>query len=190
MRLHEIDHASGVPTLILSQTQIDQAHQVGTVDQQPVFLIDDGSHVFVFFKEQNTLASYVVISSHEHNGYHDLSRVENIQGPKGSITALLVFMHAQFGTKFRIPAHEPITWAGFKWIRNIIMNPRGFHIHDQAGEPIDLTQLEAEWNSARLGISGPTEILISKITYSNQIFETWSGPLQPAYRYIHDEFGV
>jgi hypothetical protein len=191
MRLYEIDYASGIPTLNFTQAELDGASQVGTVDQQPVFLIDDGINVFTFLKDQHKLASYVVISSNEHNGYHDLSRMANMRGPKGSITALLVFLYAKFGIKFRIPAHEPLTWDGFKWIRNRIRNPRGFHIHDQEGEPMDLTQLEAEWNLARLtDVVGATEILISKITYNKQTMETWQGRLQPAYRYMHDEFDV
>jgi hypothetical protein len=191
MRLYEIDHASAIPSLDFAWEILDSALPVGTVDQQPVFLIDDGSHVVAFLKDQNQLTSYVAISSSEHNGYHDLVRMANISGPKGSITALLVFLYAKFDIKFRISAHEPLTRDGFEWVRNIIQNPRGFHIHDPAGRPIDPNQLEAEWNLARLTqVAGPTEILISKITHNKQIFETWLGMLQPAYRYIHDEHAV
>jgi len=187
MRIYEIDYASAIPPLKLSQEEIDQAAQVGTVDQQPVYLIDDSAHVFAFMKDNHKLASYIVISSHDQNGYHDLSRMQNINGPKGSITALMAFMHGEFGVKFRIPAHEPLTWDGLTWLLKIIQRGRGFHIHDPAGNPIDIHTLDAEWNQARLtGRVGPTEILISQITHKKQIFETWSGALQPAYRYLHD----
>jgi hypothetical protein len=191
MRLHEIDSASAIPSLDFTKEELNSASQVGTVDQQPVFLIDDGSHVFAFFKNQNKLVSYVAISSDRRNGYHDLVRMANISGPKGSITALLVFLYAKFDIKFRISAHEPLTTDGFELVSNIIENPRGFHIHDPAGKPIDPTQLAAEWNLAKLTqVAGPTEILISKINHNKQIFETWSGMLQPAYRYMHDEQAV
>lgn len=191
MKICEIDYASGIPVLNFTQAELDGAPQVGTVDQQPVFLIDDGVNVFVFLKDKHKLASYVVISSQDNNGYHDLSRMANISGPKGSITALLVFLYAKFHTRFRIPAHEPLTWDGFKWIRNIIHNPRGLLINDQAGQPLDIAQLEAEWNRARLhGITGPTEILISKISYNQQVVETHMGRIKPAYRYIHDELAI
>jgi hypothetical protein len=186
MRIFEIDYASAVPELTLSQSQIDQAHQVGTADGQPVYVIDDGAHVIAFLKHQNKMASYVAITSQAHDGYHDLVRMANMSAPKGSITALMVFLHAKFDVKFRIPAHEPLTSDGIKWIKNMLVNPRGFHIHDEMGEPIDPSQLHSEWNST----PGPTHLLISKITYNNQIFETWRGMLQPAYRYIHDAHGV
>lgn len=191
MEICEVDYASAIPVLNFNQAEINQAPQVGTVDQQPVFLIDDGVYAFAFLKDQHKLASYVWISSQENNGYHDLARMANISGPNGSITALMVFLYAKFGIKFRISAHEPLTWDGFKWIRNIMYNPRGFHIHDQAGQAIDIAQLEAEWNGARLhGIIGSTEILISKISYNHQVVETHMGRIKPAYRYIHDEHGV
>jgi hypothetical protein len=191
MRLHEIDYASAIPKLVLSQEEITQAHQVGTVDGQPVYVINDGAHVIAFLKNQNKMTSYVAITSQERDGYHNLVRMANTSAPKGSITALVVFLYAKFDAKFRIPAHEPITWDGFKWIKNILKSPRGFHIHDEMGEPIDPAQLQAEWDSARMmDTPGPTQILISKITYNNKIFETWNGMLQPAYRYIHDSHGV
>lgn len=187
MRIYEIDYASSIPPLKLTQEAIDQAHQAGTIDQQPVYVIDDGAHVFAFMKQDHKLASYVVISSQDQDGYHDLSRMQNLTGVKGSITALLVFLHGKFGVKFRIPAHEPLTWEGLTWLKKMIKRGRGFHIHDAAGEAIDIHKLDAEWNMARVTEKVcATEIFISQIAHNRQIFETWRGPLQPAYRYIHD----
>lgn len=187
MRINSVDYASSIPPLKLSQEEIDHAHEAGTIDQQPVYLIDNGTHVFAFIKEDHKLASYVVISSQAQDGYHDLSRMQNLTGVKGSITALLVFLHGKFGVKFRIPTHEPLTWDGLTWLKKIIQRGRGFHIHDEAGKPIAVHTLDAEWNQARItGQAGSTDILIHQINHNREIFDTWNGPLQPAHRYLHD----
>jgi hypothetical protein len=187
MRISEIDYASGIPDLAVSQSIIDQATVLGSVDQQTVYGIDDGQYFIAFLKNQNQVSAYVAISSQAHYGYHDLSRIANISAQAGSITALLVFLHAKWQVLYRIPATEPLTSQGLQWIFNRIKNPRGFELKTSQGGKINVDDLQKEWDQARTwGQAGNTDILITKITYNNQVLETHAGFLQPSWRYIGD----
>jgi len=191
MKINEIDYASGIPDLTVSQSIINQAHILGSVDQQTVYGIDDGQYFIAFLKNQKQVSAYVAISSRAHDGYHDLSRIANISAQPGSITALLVFLHAKWQVLYRIPATEPLTGQGLQWILNKIKNPRGFELKTSQGEKINIDDLQREWEQARRsGQAGITDILITKITYNNQVLETHVGFLQPSWRYTGDTHDV
>jgi hypothetical protein len=51
MRISLIDYASGIPDLAVSQSIIDQATVLGSVDQQTVYGIDDGQYFIAFLKK-------------------------------------------------------------------------------------------------------------------------------------------
>ena len=187
MRLHEIDYALAIPDHDLSVQAIETARQVGTVDQQPVYVIDTGVYVIAFMKTHDQMGAYVVISSQPYSGYHDLIRMANLQNPRGSITALMVFLYKKFDVKYRIPAHEPLTLQGLRWVQAIIRNGRGFQVMDQSGQVIDPVDLEREWMQAKnTGVAGTTQILIPQINARADVLESARGILAPSYQYIGD----
>ena len=191
MKLCEIEYASALPLLNLSQDQLQCATMVGTIDQQPVYLIDTGSVVVAFMKLQERLGAYIAFLSHETNGYHDLMRIHNVRSPPGSITALMVFVYTKFHTKFRIRKHEALTPDGLKWLKHRIQHPRGFVIHDSQGHAINVADLDREWwSNKNSNAPGETEVLISHIATNHQVFETWHGALQPMWRYVGDEHDI
>jgi hypothetical protein len=188
MRLYEIDYALAIPDHDLSQAEIDQAPQVGTVDRQPVYVIDTGVYVIAFMKKINQVSAYVVISSHPQEGYHDLIRMANVQHTRGSMTALMVFLHKKFDVKYRIPALEPLTLQGLRWVQSIIRNGRGFKVTDGDGAPLNSDELEKEWmNAKNTRKAGATQILIPEISARADVFECVRGPWAACIQYVHDD---
>jgi hypothetical protein len=188
MRIFEIDYALSVPDHDLTDEEIDSAAQVGTVDRIPVYVMDDGAHVIAFMQNNHQVSAYVVIRSQDHADYHDLIRVANTQGTKGSITALLVFLHKKFDVKYRIPAHEPLTLQGLRWLQSIMRNPRGFKLTDAHGACVNANDLEKEWMQAKnTWASGATEILIPEIAARSDVFECVRGPWAACIQYVGDD---
>jgi hypothetical protein len=187
MRIFEIDYASSMEHLAVSPSQLNRATVVGTVDQQPVYLIDNGNHSIAFFKLDQTVCSYVIISSQDHLGFHQLHRVENICGPKGSISALLAFLHWKFDIKFEIPAQEPLTWQGLQWLCKIISAGRGFVITDQFDNRLNADALSQEWMQAKnLGQVGQTAVRIHKVNFPRRVVETHSSLVPYARRFLYE----
>jgi hypothetical protein len=140
-----------------------------------------------FIKNKNQVGAYVVISSQPHEGYHDLKRVANVQGTKGSITALLVFLHKKFDIKYRIPAHEPLTLQGLRRVQRIIRNSRGFTLTDGNGAPVDAAALEKQWMHAKnVRVLSGTEILIPEIAARSDVLESVRGPWAACIQYVGD----
>jgi hypothetical protein len=187
MRLYEIDYALAIPDHDLTDHEIATAPQVGNVDHIPVYMIDTGVYVIAFMKKQDQVSAYVVISTQSHAGYHDLIRMANVQGTRGSITALMVFLHQKFEVKYRIPAHEPLTLQGLRWVQNIIRMGRGFKVTDGHGAPVNLEDLEQEWLTAKNHRgAGPTEILIPEINARADVTESISGRWPACIQYVAD----
>lgn len=191
MRLREIDYALMIPDHDLTDHEIESAPQVGTVDRIPVYVIDTGVYVVAFMKNMNQVAAYVVISSQPHAGYHDLIRMANIQGTRGSITALLVFLHLKFDVLYRIPAHEPLTLQGLRWVQSIIRNGRGFTVTDGHGALLNSEDLEKEWmNAKNTHKAGATQILIPEISARADVLECVRGPWAACIQYVADQSDV
>jgi hypothetical protein len=164
---------------------------VGTVDRIPVYVIDTGEHVIAFMKKDHQVSAYVVIRSQDHAGYHELKRLANTQGTKGSITALMVFLHKKFDVKYRIPAHKPLTLQGLRWLQSIMRNPRGFKLTDSHGESVTATDLEKEWmQDKNTWESGATEILIPEISARLDVLECERGPWAACIQYVDDHSDV
>lgn len=188
MRIFEIDYAMGIPVQGLTIDDIARATPVGQIDLHPVYMWDNGVHVCAFMKNEQMMSAYVIISSSETSGYHDLVRIDNLQGTKGSITALLVFLHLKFKVRYRIPAHEPLTLQGLRWLQSIIHHGRGFTVTDQNGDPVNPLSLEQEWMHAKnTGQVGQTEIQIPQIRARADVLEGYTGFLAPAIQYVDDD---
>ena len=164
---------------------IDAAHLMGTIDAQQVFGIRSDTKLICFFKQDGKISAYIAIDTNEHDGYNDLERMHNVSAAKGSITALVVFLHKKYQVKYRIADTEPLTTEGRDWICKILDQGRGFTITDQNGKTTTSTDVRRSWTSA-LNTENPTplSILIPHINASQQVFETWPGILQPMWRYI------
>lgn len=188
MRLYEIDYALAIPDHDLTDHEIATATQVGNVDHIPVYMIDTGVYVIAFMKKHDQVSAYVVISAQSHAGYHDLIRMANMQGTRGSITALMVFLHQKFEVKYRIPAHEPLTLQGLRWVQNIIRMGRGFKVTDGHGAPVNPEHLEQEWWTAKNHrVAGQTQILIPEINARADVTESISGRWPACIQYVGDD---
>lgn len=184
--MHEMDHATGIPKINLGD--LSKAQSVGHVDNHEVWMINDDEHLVVFFRDDDGATCYVACGMNEIDGYHNLSRVENVRAPQGSITALMAFMKKN-GFRFKIPAEEPLTDPGLTWLIKLIKaGNRGFRITDQNGDALDPDALRQEWRRAQItGMHGPTSIMI-ETTSDDNVNAARPNPnsmIWPAYRFMH-----
>ena len=185
MKICEIDYASGIPPLHID---LAQTIQVGTIENQQVFGIEDSQNEIYMFIVAEKVTTYIAVSKQEINGHHCLRRLENISAPKGSITALCVFLISKKNYKLVIDKSEPLTYAGLNWIVKLIQSGgRGMKISDEFGKMPDVNSLVKEWENTRINYSpGSTSIFIeNKNIPGAPLFETY-GFVKPAYKFLYD----
>lgn len=188
MKIQEIDYADSIPNLNITQTQIDQATNMGTVDQVSVYGINDGKNLIVFMKNNSEISAYIAFTLDEYQGFNNLLRMHNVSSKKGSITALIAFIHKKYSTKFRIDKSEKLTNEGLDWICKLLDEGRGFTITDLTGSNISSQNLRDSWLQARR-TGSPTNIgiLIQTINVQNIVLETRCGILQPSLVYLNTQ---
>ena len=188
MKIKEIDYADSIPDLNITQPQIDQATQIGTVDQVPVYGINAGHYLIACMKEDNKILAYIAFVRDDYQGFNNLVRMHNTSAKKGSITALIAFIHKKYSIKFRIDKSERLTKEGLGWICKILNQGRGFTITDLNGNTITDQEIISSWIQARR-TGNPTNIglLIQKINVPDIVLETCTGILQPALIYLNSQ---
>lgn len=187
MLISELDFAYAIPPLKITQQMIDNAGEMGFVDGHCVFGIQSMDKLIVFLKSKNQISAYIAIDIAAQGGFNNLERMNNISAPKGSITALLVFLHKKHNVKYRISSTEPLTDAGKDWLCKIIDQGRGFTITSGNGDVITADDVSKAHDQARKsGRATPMSILIPKIHAANSVTESWLGILQPMIRYLGD----
>jgi hypothetical protein len=179
----EIDYSPGtLPLQISDDLAIQNADRIGEIDGRDVYELKHQNERLVFFHSNQKVDAYVVL-----NGL-DLRAVRNISGISGAVTALVAFITHIEKTPIRIAADEPLTPEGFRWLSALIKKGGRGLSFSANGKSVDLAKLEQEWDAARTGDRGPTEIVIES-NMANRRFRTKAASgvfLLPSPYYLGD----
>ena len=189
--INEVAYAGGIPPL--PTFDLTQAKQEGDIENNIVWSFNDGVETFFFFKPTNKISAYVVVMNTKHRNHYPMVRVENISAPKGSITALIVFVVTKMNMKLTVPENEPLTYQGMVWLYKLIKRKSSsLTLYDQDGKYPNEQELATEWNYLQQNADsthGKTAIFIeSKNINSKPMFEMKErkGIMLPAYTILHD----
>lgn len=185
--MNEIGLTGRLPTPDMSTIDLTKAKNIGHFDNVDVWSLMDQTYEVYFHQNNNAIIDFVIIGNQVFNGYRDLMRVHNINGSRGSITSIIMFLKNQ-GIKLRIPDKEELTMEGINWLIKIIdSGGQGLTITDQNDNKIDSILLKKEWRMAgATNTPGPTSIFIEgNINQKELLAEKYKGGmLVPFQKYI------
>jgi len=140
---------------------------IGNIEGNDVVMIAKGNQTVYILKVNNRATAFVGFEG------KNLKNIKNFTQTTGVVRALIGYLVHKQNMKIVISPNEPLTHDGLTWLINLIKNPRGLIIKNQAGKDVDLTQLKNEWQTAKkTGIPGTTGITISEsVQFGNKIRE-------------------
>jgi hypothetical protein len=166
--LREIDYAYELDSGTIDPDKLLKSGKtVGNIEGNDVVMLSKGNQTVYMLKVDNTATAFIGFEG------ENLKNIKNFTQTPGVIRALIGFLVHKKNMKIKISPNEPLTNEGLKWISRLINDPRGLKIKDQAGNDIDITQLNHEWQLAKKsGTAGKTQITISENTqFGNKLRE-------------------
>jgi len=163
---------------------------VGTIDSQDVWASRGiKNHIIFAFRNNEKTIAYIIINEHPINDCYPLVRIWSSGTQKGLITALVGYVTKKQNLKLVITDKEPLTPEGMQWLVKLIQNPRGFNITDQSKNPVDIHQIQHEWQLAKNTgkPEGNTNIFIEHIIKDEQNWGTGYRKISESIKYIGDE---
>lgn len=179
--LTEIDYCHEVGDLAVDDANIIfWAESAGFNDDTEVFKFDAESQQMYFLKDNEKISAYVIVS----DGY--LRGIKNISKRPGQIMVLMLFIIRHLGQKLTISKDEKLSDDGFNWLCSMIKaGGDGLTITDQSGQLPDIDVLRKEWDDAKTGSAGPSEIFLEG--EKQDIVRENKHPLMPKYKWLGRE---
>lgn len=154
----EIAYADKLGELAVDEkVLINNSLPIGKVDSNVVYHFQhENQHLYFFHDGESISASMLIIDG-------NIRAVKNFKNIPGAATALLGFLVHKLNLTLTVDDTEELTPDGFRWLKLLIKRNKGFTITDQNGNPVDVNDLEKEWNYSRItNTNGPTKIIFKE----------------------------
>lgn len=156
--LSEIGYADALDDKSYSLNSLLKISKVdGSIEGNDVMIVDIRNQTVYILIVDNQVTAFVGFEN------KNLKNIKNFTNTPGVIRALIGYLVHKKNISINIPANEPLTPDGFRWLTTLIKQPRGLVIKDHNGNGINVAKLTKEWNHAKkTGMTGPTGITISE----------------------------